>query len=148
MDDLDARLLAMIQRDFPLEPRPFAVLAERLGASEPEIMARLAALREGKIIRGIRAMFEARQLGYVSALAAATVDRERFDEVAANINILPGVTHNYERDHEYNLWFTLIARDEPTLRAQLARIAALPGVRDLQTLPAEKTYKLRVEFSA
>ena len=146
MDDLDARLLETIQSHFPLEQRPFRKLADNLGTTEADVISRIEALKKNKVIRGIRAMFESKKLGYTSVLVAVKVERDKFDEVAKRINALPGVTHNYERDHEFNLWFTLSAPDETNLRDLLAGVSRLPGVLDLRPLPSLKTYKLRVEF--
>lgn len=146
MDELDAKLLNMIQTDFPLVPRPYAEIANRLDITEAEVIDRIAALKEQKIIRTIRAAYALQKLGYVSTLVAAWVEDRFIDEVAARINAYPGVTHNYLRDHDYNVWFTLIARDREKLSSTLEEIAALPGVQGLHALPAEKTYKLRVDF--
>ena len=146
MDELDTQLLNMIQTDFPLVSRPYAEIADRLGVSENEVIDRIAALKKEKTIRTIRAMYVLHKLGYVSALVAARVEKTLIDETAAHINTYPGVTHNYLREHEYNVWFTVIARNPSKLDAVIDEVAALSGVHDVQKLPAEKFYKLRVDF--
>ena len=146
MDDLDRRLLNIAQADFPIAPRPYRVLGERLGITEREALERIRALAESGIIREIGPSFDARRLGHASTLAAAKVTPERLEEVANIVSGFPQVTHNYGRDHEYNLWFTLVCRDAGDIERTLEEIKARTGVSDVHELPAERTFKLRVDF--
>ena len=99
LDALDRRILDIIQTDFPLSPRPYAVLGERLGLSEEEVFRRVRALREKKIIRRLGANFQSAKLGFVSTLCAAKVPGEKLEAFIDAVNAEPGVTHNYFRDH-------------------------------------------------
>jgi len=135
MSDADLELLNRFQRDFPLTAYPFRVVAERLGWSENEVLAALCRLRdEGKVSR-VGAVFAPRRLG-VSTLAALAVPLARLEAVAQRINEYPEVNHNYQREHDFNLWFVLTAATPARLRAVLAEIedeAGLP-VLDLPLL--------------
>ncbi|MBZ4648994.1 MAG: transcriptional regulator, partial [Desulfomicrobiaceae bacterium] len=104
MDAIDRQLLDIIQTDFPLEPRPYAVLGERLGLTEAETLARVRALTARGVIRRIGANFQSRKLGWHSTLCAACVPEDRLDAFVAEVNRHPGVTHNYLRAHRYNVW--------------------------------------------
>ena len=107
LDDLDRELLNAVQWDFPLEPRPYAVLGDRLGIPEPEVRARVAKVKDAGVLRQLSAIFDTRALGYTSALVAAKVDPDRIDDAAAVVSKHPGVSHNYKRNHAYNLWYTV-----------------------------------------
>ena len=107
LDDVDRELLNAVQWDFPLEARPYAVLGERLGIDEPEVRDRVAKVKEPGVLRQLSAIFDTRALGYSSALVAAKVDPDHIDEAAAVISEHPGVSHNYKRNHAYNLWYTV-----------------------------------------
>lgn len=128
MDAADLELLNRFQRDFPLTVYPFRVIAERLGWGENEVLAALRRLREeGKVSR-VGAVFAARRLG-VSTLAALAVPLARLEAVAQRVNDYPEVNHNYQREHDFNLWFVLTAATATRLQAVLAEI------RDETSLP-------------
>lgn len=146
MDYLDRQLLNIIQVDFPIASRPYQILGERLGISESEVLERMHRLFETGIIRKIGPSFDTRKLGHVSILVAARVPEERVDEVAHIISSYPQVTHNYGREYEYNLWFTLICRDEGEMNDILESIKSRTGISEMHTLPAERTFKIKVEF--
>ena len=146
MDEVDKGLLNIIQTDFPISPSPYHVLGERLGISEEEALARVRALVESGIIRRIGPSFDTRKLGHVSTLVAAKVPAERLEEVAGIVSSFPQVTHNYGRDFEYNLWFTIIAKDESEIERTLDRIKARTGVSDMHELPTKRMFKIKVEF--
>lgn len=148
MADLKARLLEVAQEGLPLEPRPFLVLANRLGCTEEEVLAALAELEREGIIREISAFLDPRRIGYHSTLACFTVPPERVDEVAALLAARPEVTHNYLRGHEYNMWFTVIASSLEQVGRILDEIAGETGCGPIHNLPAEKMLKIRVAFSA
>jgi DNA-binding Lrp family transcriptional regulator len=145
MDSTDKRLLDIIQTDFPLAPRPYAVLGERLGISEEEALARVRELKNHKIIRRLGANFQSAKLGFRSTLCAAKVPPETMDAFVSEVNAQPGVTHNYLRKHEYNVWFTCIGPSRDAVRATLDSITRRTGIAILN-LPATKLYKIRVDF--
>jgi DNA-binding Lrp family transcriptional regulator len=144
---LEARVLECIQGAFPLESDPYAAVALQVGCSRAQALGAVRELRRRKIIRRIGGSFASSRLGYVSALVAARIQPEQLIAVAIRINRYAEVTHNYERDGVYNLWFTVIAATEARLAAILADVRTLPGVEVLEALPAVRTFKLRVEFA-
>ena len=119
LDDLDRALLNAVQWDFPVEARPFAALADRLGTDEATVLERIARVKDAGILRQLSAIFDTRALGYSSALVAAKVDADRIDDAAAAVNAHPGVSHNYKRNHDYNLWYTLAVPPGVSLDAHL-----------------------------
>lgn len=145
LDAVDRRLLNIIQTDFPLVPRPYAVLGDKLGISEQEALERVRALKKKKIIRRLGANFQSTKLGFRSTLCAAKVPEDKLDAFIADVNAQPGVTHNYLRNHAYNVWFTLIGDSWETMCDTLDGISARHGI-PLLNLPAAKLYKIRVDF--
>jgi DNA-binding Lrp family transcriptional regulator len=145
LDQADRRLLDVIQTDFPLAARPYAVLGAALGMNEQETLERVRSLRRRGVIRRIGANFQSSRLGFASTLCAAKVPPEKLDDFVATVNACPNVTHNYLRDHAYNIWFTLIAPDHDAIRAILADVTARTDVPVLN-LPASRMYKIRVDF--
>lgn len=147
LDSKDRELLNLIQTAFPISPTPYAELGRALGMSEDEVLARLARLKEGKIIRRLGGIFDSRRLGYKGTLCAMRVPAERVDEVAEVVNSYLEVTHNYLRDHAYNMWFTALALSEERLQEILKEIKTRTGIREIMTLPARKIYKIEVKFN-
>jgi DNA-binding Lrp family transcriptional regulator len=145
IDSTDKRLLDIIQTDFPLAPRPYAVLGERLGISEQDAFDRVRELKKQKIIRRLGANFQSAKLGFRSTLCAAKVPPDKMDVFTAEVNAQPGVTHNYLRKHEYNIWFTCIGHSWDAVRATLDGITQRTGIPILN-LPATRLYKIRVDF--
>lgn len=144
-DELDRKLLGIIQADFPLVSRPYLELGEKLGISEAEAFSRVAAMRESGLIRRLGANFQSSGLGFVSTLCAAKAPPEKIAEFVAAVNALPGVTHNYERDHAYNIWFTLISQSREESAAIIEDLSRRTGIPILN-LPATRLYKIRVDF--
>ncbi|HVG87776.1 MAG TPA: hypothetical protein VM823_02315 [Gaiellales bacterium] len=148
MDAADKRLCDLIQNDFPVVERPYAALGETLDMSEDEVIDRVTRLRGEKIIRQVSAIFDTRRLGYVSSLVAARTSADRADEAAEIINSHPGVTHNYERQHEFNIWFTVGV--PPNSRLGLERTIELLGelaeVDVIRPLPALRFFKIGVDL--
>jgi DNA-binding Lrp family transcriptional regulator len=145
MDKADRRLLDIIQTDFPLAPRPYDLLGERLGISGEEALERVRALRKSGIIRRLGANFTSAGLGFRSTLCAAKVPPEKTEAFIAEVNSRPEVTHNYLRDHAYNIWFTCIAPSREAIAGILAGIERKTGIPVLN-LPASRLYKIRVDF--
>jgi DNA-binding Lrp family transcriptional regulator len=143
---LERKLLTRIQGEFPLCAEPYAALAGEFGVSRGEICELLATLRRRGVVRRIGGSFVPHKLGYVSVLVAVRAAPVSLPAVAARAAAYPGVTHCYERESTYNLWFTLIAEDQERLEPILADIRGCAGVTELHALPALKTLKIRVQF--
>jgi DNA-binding Lrp family transcriptional regulator len=146
MEQLDRQLLDHLQTNLPLVPAPYAALGERLGLGDEEVRARVERLRRARIIRQISAIFDSRKLGYQSSLVAFDVDPTRLDEVAAVVNGHPGVSHNYQRDFELNLWFTIAVPPGGELAGEVERLAATEGVRRARLLPTIRVFKVGVQL--
>jgi len=146
LDKFDRKLLSIIQSGFPAVERPFDALAERMGSDSDEVVRRIGRLRALGMIRRLGAVFDSRRLGYASTLVAARVPPDRLDDMAGTVSRLPGVTHNYRRDHAYNLWFTLTGRSERQLRETVEALKRRTGIAELFLLPALAVYKIRVDF--
>lgn len=138
------RLLNDFQRDFPLTPRPYAALAERLGVSEDDVLLALRQLSEAGAISRIGAIVPPNTVG-VSLLAALAVPPARLDAVARWISALPEVNHNYAREHRYNLWFVVTARDARHLDGVLERIEVHAGLPVLR-LPLLEEFHIDLGF--
>ncbi len=146
MDDIDRAIINEIQSDFPIETRPYRTVGDRLGLPESEVLSRVARLKEEGVIRRIGGNFNSRTLGYTSTLCAAKVPEERLDRFVEEVNRHPGVTHNYLRNHAYNVWFTFIAPDMDTIEAALEEISQKTGVGSICNLPAVRMFKIKVDF--
>ena len=140
----ERRLLDGWQRGFPLTPRPYAAIARELGTTEAEVLAALGRLTAAGVIGRVGAVLRPRALG-ASTLAAMAVPAARLEEVAAIVSRHAGVNHNYEREHELNLWFVAAARDERALAAILADIEARTGLA-LHRLPMLEDYHVDLGF--
>ncbi|MBI2584970.1 MAG: Lrp/AsnC family transcriptional regulator [Rhodospirillales bacterium] len=140
----DKRLLNDFQRDFPLEPRPFVRIAETLGVAEDEVLTRFADLRDRGMVSRVGAVIQPNTIG-TSTLAAMAVPPERLDEVATVVNAEAAVNHNYEREHEINLWFVVTAADAIGLQEVLKRIERRTGLPVLD-LPLEEAFHIDLGF--
>ena len=145
-DALDEQLLSIIQTDFPTVRRPWEALASRTGADVDRIVERVRRMYQTGTIRRLGAVFDSKSLGYVSTLVAACVPPGQLDTVAAMVCELPGVTHNYRREHPYNLWFTLTSSSSRKQQQTLEDLAGRTGVGEFHLLPALAVYKIRVNF--
>ena len=142
---LEKLLLAEVQEDFPLAPHPFRLIAGRCGCTEDEAIRALRRLSARGLVREITALLDGRRLGYRSTLAALRVPGSKVDRVAERINRHPGVSHNYLRDHRYNLWFTLSVPGEADLPGTVESLAG-SGAEEALLLPALRAFKLRVRL--
>lgn len=140
----DKRLLNDFQRDFPLEPRPFARIAETIGVAEDEVLTCLADLRDRGMVSRVGVVIQPNTIG-TSTLAAMAVPPERLDEVATVVNAEAAVNHNYEREHEINLWFVVAAADAAGLQEVLKRIERRTGLPVLD-LPLEEAFHIDLGF--
>lgn len=144
LSPLETDLLNRYQRDLPLQPRPYAAMAEALGISEDEVLAMLADLQHRGILGRIGATLRPNSAG-ASTLAALAVPPDRLDAVAGHVSACPGVNHNYAREHEFNLWFVLTAADQTELDRALADIQATTGLPPIK-LPLEAEYHIDLGF--
>ncbi len=145
-DDLDRELVNLLQTDFPLSVRPYREIGERVGLTEREVIDRLGRLRDNGVIRRIGANVSPKKIGYTSTLCAAKVPADRVDEFAKLVNKNPGVTHNYVRENDYNVWFTIIAPGSADIERFLEQVKAETGVSEILNMPATRVFKLRAEF--
>jgi DNA-binding Lrp family transcriptional regulator len=146
LTDLDRELLNAVQWDFPLEARPYAVLAERLGVTEPEARDRVAHVKEAGVLRQLSAIFDTRALGYGSSLVAAKIDPDRVDEAADVMSAHPGVSHNYKRNHAFNLWYTIAVPPGDSLEEHVDVLHRESGALVTRRLPTLKLYKIGVKL--
>ncbi len=146
LDDTDRKILNRIQSDFPITPRPYLSIAEQLGLSEQEVISRLTRLKAHEIIRRIGGNFYPEKLGFVSTLCAAKVPEDKIDLFADVVNRYPGVTHNYERDSVFNIWFTFIAPSREDIAEKLEEISRETGGTEILNLPATDVFKIRAQF--
>lgn len=146
MDNTDRSILNRIQSDFPITPRPFLAIANDLGFSENEVLKRVTKLKKKGIIRRIGGNFVPEKLGFVSTLCAAKVPNKKIDRFAKTVNRYTGVTHNYQRDNKYNVWFTFIAPSMDEIEKNLKQISEDTGVKDIINLPSTKVYKIKAHF--
>jgi siroheme decarboxylase len=146
IDVLDKQLLNEIQWVFPLVNRPFLEISKRYHISENEAMDRIRYMKEIGLIRQINAIFDTRRLGYKSALIAFAVKPDKLEYVSNEVNRHQGVSHNYERNHEFNMWFTLAVPPSADMKTDLDRMASLDGVIKYRLLPTLKLYKIGVRL--
>ncbi len=146
LDEIDKVIINRIQSDFPITSRPYLTVAEELNLTEKEVLQRVLRLKKIGIIRRIGGNFVPGKLGFVSTLCAARVPADRIDQFADVVNRYPGVTHNYQRDKTYNVWFTFIAPSMDEINESLKQIAEETGVSDILNLPATKVFKIRAQF--
>ncbi|MGO9489496.1 MAG: AsnC family transcriptional regulator [Solirubrobacteraceae bacterium] len=148
LDELDRRLLNLMQGSFPIAPRPYAHVAGLAEVSQEEAMARVQRLLEKRIIRQVTPIFDTRALGYSSMLVAAKVDPEHPHRAAQVINQHPGVSHNYLRNHEFNLWFTIATEPDSKLGLQgtLDVLAGESGAESVRQLPTLRLFKIRMDL--
>jgi len=146
LDSIDSAILNRIQSDFPIASRPFLTVADELELTEEEVLERVARLKADGVIRRIGGNLVPGKLGFVSTLCAASVPADKIDRFAEIVNRYPGVTHNYQRDNTYNVWFTFIAPSREEIEENLKQIAKDTGIEDILNLPATKVFKIRAEF--
>ncbi|SHN77719.1 AsnC family transcriptional regulator [Desulfitobacterium chlororespirans] len=146
MDALDRALLNIVQTDFPVTSRPYETLAGLTGTTEEEAWQRIQRFRQEGVIRRLGGVFDSHRLGYKSTLCAARVPEDKIQILADLLMELPGVTHNYLRNHEYNIWFTLIATSQKEVEKILTTIKGLIGTDEVYSLPALRLFKISVDF--
>ncbi len=160
MNELDQKLLAIIQDGFPLVERPYKALAETLNVSEQEVFDAVEMLRASGVIRRIGGVYDSKKLGFISRLCAGMVptssqdfsteshDETPMEKFAAVVMGEPAITHNYIRCHEYNVWFTVIAENEAAIETVVERVCAKTELHDVHVLSATKKYKIDTVMGA
>lgn len=146
MDALDREILNEIQWSFPLTARPYEALASKFGIAHGEVKSRISRLKRAGVLRQLSAIFDTRRLGYKSSLVAMQVEPGRLERVAALVNGHPGVSHNYERRHEFNLWFTLAVPPGADLKSEVGRLGRIRGVSRTRMLPTIRLFKIGVRL--
>ncbi|HUU48154.1 MAG TPA: Lrp/AsnC family transcriptional regulator [Nitrosopumilaceae archaeon] len=146
MDEFDKELLNEIQWTFPLVTRPFDAIATKFDTSSEIVKKRLNNLKKEGVLRQLSAIFDTRKLGYTSSLVAMEIEPDKLEHVASQINRHPGVSHNYERDHEFNLWFTLAVPPGSDLKTEIDKFNVLKGIKKVRMLPTLQLFKIGVKL--
>jgi DNA-binding Lrp family transcriptional regulator len=143
---LDQRLLVDLQERFPLAVAPYRELAVRLGTGERDVIARVVALRDFGVLRHVSAIFDGEALGYSTCLVAMRVPEARLPAAVEAVNAHPGVSHNYRREHAFNLWFTIAVPPGSDIDAHIRALHALTGAESTRPLPALRRFKIGVSL--
>ena len=146
LGESDKELLNEIQWTFPLVTRPFDTIAKKFDTTPEIIKEKLNNLKEIGVLRQLSAIFDTRKLGYTSSLVAMEIEHDKLDHVASQINRHPGVSHNYERDHQFNLWFTLAVPPGADLNSELEKFNVLNGIKKVRMLPTLQLFKIGVKL--
>jgi len=148
MDELDKKLLNIIQAEVPVVAKPFAAVGEKIGMTESDVLQRINALKAARVIRQISAIFDTKSLGYESSLVAARYEPARLDDAAAVISAHPGVSHNYQRDHAFNLWYTIAVA--PNSKLGLEKTVDIlyrqSGAQSTRLMPTLHLFKIGVQL--
>lgn len=145
MDNSDRAIINYLQGGFPLCERPYQVVAERLGLDETDLLQRLQRLLDDKILSRFGPMYHAEKLGGGLTLAALKVPVDRFDEVTATVNAFPEVAHNYQREHELNMWFVLATETPQRIAEVIAEIEQCTGLK-VYNMPKEREYFVGLQW--
>jgi siroheme decarboxylase len=148
LDEVDKRVMNLLQSSFPLDPEPFRSVAAEAGIDIDDLMGRTQRLLDERIIREITPIFDTRALGYSSMLVAAKVDPENPHRAARIVNSHPGVSHNYLRTHEFNLWFTIATAPDSALGIEgtLEVLQRLTGAESIRQLPTLRLFKINMNL--
>lgn len=146
MDDLDRKIVNRIQKDFPIHPRPFLKIAQEVNLTEETVISRITRMKDNLVIRRIGGNFTPGKLGYKSTLCAARVPSDMIERFTEVVNSYKGVTHNYLREHDYNVWFTFIEQSVERIESNLKEISDETGIHDILNLPATDLFKISANF--
>ncbi|MDH3617323.1 MAG: Lrp/AsnC family transcriptional regulator [Nitrosopumilus sp.] len=146
MGELDKELLNEIQWTFPLVTRPFDAIAKKFDITPEIVKEHLKNLKKIGVLRQLSAIFDTRKLGYTSSLVAMEIESDKLEYVASQINRHPGVSHNYERDHQFNLWFTLAVPPGSDLKTEIDKFNVLKGIKKVRMLPTLQLFKIGVKL--
>jgi len=145
MDTVDKKILNTIQEEFPLTKKPFEAIGKQVGISEKEALERIKKLVEKGYIRRIGLVLERKKLGYASLLCGTHVDADMIEKIAERINKEPGVTHNYEREGELNLWFTITMKTMDAINTFITTLENTFSIK-IYRFPEKKTFKIKTYF--
>ncbi len=146
LDEVNKAIIQELQGNLPVVKRPFAALADNVGVTEDELFTRIRKLMDDGIIRKFGLRIDSKKVGFASTLVAMKVPPEKLDAVAGKLNDIESITHNYARDHEYNLWFTVIEKDNEALKDTLKRISEEIEYNEMLNLPVLRKFKINVRF--
>ncbi len=146
IDSENKKILNTIQLNFPIDARPYKILAGKLGLSENDLIQRISQMKKDMLIRRIGGNFSPDKLGYHSTLCAAQVPKDKIELFTQTVNDYSGVTHNYLRDHKFNIWFTFIAPSFQIIEKNLEDIRKSTGVNTILNLPATRVFKISANF--
>lgn len=146
IDDMDKAIIDLLQSKFPVTKRPYLELSRQLNMTEADLMSRIALLKENGYIRRIGGIFDSRKLGYTGTLCAMKVPMDRIGEVSEIVNSYSGITHNYIRDHSFNMWFTMLAPSVQKVEENILEIRMRTGISELLVLPAVTVFKINASF--
>ncbi|MCK5541585.1 MAG: Lrp/AsnC family transcriptional regulator [Desulfobacterales bacterium] len=146
LDDTDKQILNKIQSNFPTDAKPFSKIASDLNLPSDLVIKKIERMKENNIIRRIGGNFSPDKIGYKSTLCAAKVPKKDVESFAKIVNSYSGVTHNYVREHDYNIWFTFIAKSRETIEKNLKEISTKTGIKKILNLPATDLFKISAQF--
>jgi DNA-binding Lrp family transcriptional regulator len=148
LDETDKRLMNLLQSNFPLDPEPFGLIASQADLELDDVLGRTQRLLDGRIIREITPIFDTRALGYESMLVAAKVDSENPQRAARIVNAHPGVSHNYLRTHDFNMWFTIATPPDSKLglKGTLEALMEETGAESMRELPTLTLFKINMNL--
>jgi len=146
LDDTDKKLVGLLQGDFPLSAEPFSALGEQLGINGEQVIDRIEKLKRDGIVRLIGPVFDARKLGYQTTLVVMKVAESGLDRAAEVLGEHPGVSHAYQRNHNLNLWFTLVLPPDVDMYGELQRLKGLINAEAVVDLPALRMFKIGAYF--
>jgi len=147
LDNIDKEILNRIQSDFPITHSPYRAAADTLNLQEADVLERVSRMKKQGLIRRIGGNFVPEKLGYVSTLCAASVPQDKIQHFTEVVNQYPGVTHNYQRDNRFNVWFTFIAPSREDIKTNLHRISSETGIQEILNLPATRVFKIKAHFT-
>ena len=147
MDQLDKNIINTLQHDFPVCDHPFASLAKTLNSTESELINRVQAMLDSGLLTRFGPMYNAVNMGGALSLCAMKVPEDRFDDVTEKVNAFPEVAHNYQRDHEMNMWFVLATETQQNLKDTLDAIEKNTGIT-VYNMPKEKEFFVGLHFKA
>jgi DNA-binding Lrp family transcriptional regulator len=145
-DPVDQRILNILQSDFPLCEEPWKAIGEKAGIPEDEILSRVSVLKRKNVVRQVGAIFDTRRLGYKSMLVAMRFPEDKLDAAAHTLNGHPGISHNYARDGQFNLWFTLAVPPGVKIEDEVEMLGRVTGAEATRLLPTIRFFKIGVNF--
>lgn len=146
LDAVDRQIIAKMQGDFPLCERPYAAVAEALGILEEDLLGRLQRLLDTRVLTRFGPMMQVERMGGAFVLAALVVPEARYDAVAAQVNALPQVAHNYRREHAFNMWFVLATETPEGIAEAIVRIEGDTGLK-VRAFPKEREYFVEMKLA-